>query len=70
MIRKDLNQLAFSIVQQATDDTPQAVITDHQANSRKGGIVGGAARAKKLSAEERRAIAAKAAAARWRSNKP
>jgi len=33
---------------------------------RKGGQVGGAARAKKLSQEERRAIAKKAAATRWK----
>lgn len=35
---------------------------------RRGGLKGGAARAKKLSAEQRKAIASKAARARWRSD--
>ena len=36
---------------------------------RKGGLVGGKARAKKLTAEQRSAIAKKAARARWRITK-
>jgi len=70
MPRKDLNQTAFSIVQLATGEIAPPVITDHKANSRKGGLVGGAARASALTAEERQAIAKKAAAARWQKSRP
>lgn len=68
--RLDLNQLAKSIVDQATGEeleqpqepekNPSAV-----ALGRLGGLKGGAARAKKLTAEERSEIAKKAAKARW-----
>lgn len=72
----DLNTKAFSIVQKATGSgsvnnevvkkpepvkNPAAV-----ALGRLGGIKGGKARAKSLSAEARRAIAKSAAQARWR----
>ena len=68
----DLNRLAKSIVDQATTDeqlqqkaleegkNPAAVIL-----GRLGGLKGGKARAVKLSAEERRQIAQKAAQSRW-----
>lgn len=69
--RLDLNQLGKSIVDQATgeeqkqpeesDKNPAAV-----ALGRLGGLKGGAARAKKLTAEERSEIAKKAASARWK----
>lgn len=72
--RLDLNQLAKSIVDQATGEeskqpeepekNPAAV-----ALGRLGGLKGGAARAKKLTAEERSDIAKKAASARWGKNK-
>jgi hypothetical protein len=39
---------------------------DRKAGSRKGGLKGGAARAKSLSATERNAIAKKGAKARWK----
>ena len=68
--RLDLNQLAKAIVDEVTDEeekqpeepekNPAAV-----ALGRLGGLKGGAARAKKLTAEERSEIAKKAAAARW-----
>ncbi len=45
---------------EASDDQPKK--TEAQ---RKGGLKGGKARAEKLSAEERREIAKKGAAARW-----
>jgi hypothetical protein len=41
-----------------------------RAFGRAGGKVGGDARAKKLTAEERREIARKAAQARWRKERP
>lgn len=66
----DLNKLASSIVEDATDPKP---VPDDGKNpaavelGRRGGLVGGKARAKKLTAEQRRDIAKKAAAARWRT---
>lgn len=65
----DLAQLAKAIVDEATDQTktlpedtrdPAAVSL-----GRRGGLVGGKARAAKLSPEQRKAIAQRAAAARW-----
>ena len=68
----DLNRLAASIVEAATSEpdaetppegngkNPHAV-----ALGRLGGMKGGKARAKKLSPEQRREIAQKAAKARW-----
>ena len=75
---KDLNELAKSIVDQATDEAqekpteapnldgknPAAV-----ALGRLGGKKGGPARAKKLSAKERARIAQKAAEAHWGEGK-
>ncbi len=64
----DVNEMAFSIVQKATGEpekNPAAV-----ALGRLGGQKGGLARAKKLSAAKRRAIAQKGAAARWKKKKP
>jgi hypothetical protein len=71
----DLNQLAASIVGAATtqDTTPAK---PHEKNpaavalGRLGGKKGGPARAKRLSAEQRRQIAQKAARTRWKSRKP
>jgi len=68
--RKDLNQLAASIVAQATDDEPKQPEQPEKnpaavALGRLGGLKGGAARAKKLTAKERSEIAKKAAKARW-----
>ncbi len=68
--RKDLNQLAKSIVDQATDEAPVQSAKPEKnpaavALGRLGGVKGGAARAKKLTAQERSEIAKKAAKARW-----
>lgn len=64
----DANQRAASVVAAATGQTsrtrrknPAAV-----ALGRRGGLVGGKARAAKLSPEERSDIARRAAAARWK----
>ena len=62
---KDINVIASNVVNQATDEehivkNPAAV-----ALGRLGGLKGGKARAEKLSPEERREIAIKAAKARW-----
>lgn len=67
--RKDINQTAFSVVQQAIGEVePEAMDESKKAaieSGRKGGLKGGTARAKKLTAEERSEIAKKAAKARW-----
>src|SRR5262249_39232572 len=69
----DPNQLAYRIVQQATGEIPKEEPTDTGKNpaavtlGRLGGLKGGKARAKLLSAEDRREIAKKAALARWKT---
>lgn len=68
----DINQRAKSIVDLATGgavETPQevdALKAAAAALGRKGGLKGGKARAKSLSAKRRSEIAKKAAAARWK----
>ena len=65
----DLNRLATSIVDEATGTAPDPDEGKNPAAvalGRLGGKKGCKARAAKLSAEERREIAKKAAAARWR----
>ena len=66
MPKKDLNQLAKFIVDQATGEIPPKPVPTGKAKSGQlGGLKGGDARAKKLTAEERSEIAKKAAAKRW-----
>ena len=69
MARKDTNQIAFAVVQQATGETSAPVETVKAKSGRKGGIKGGLSRAAALSPEQRSAIAKRAAAARWTSKK-
>ncbi len=75
----DLNRLAAAIVGDATGDEPASVV-DLAANEpgkdpaavelgRRGGKVGGKARADRMSAEERSKAARKAAQARWAKKK-
>jgi hypothetical protein len=65
----DLNRLAASIVA-ATSDEPDDPYEGKDPAAvelgRRGGLKGGRARAERLTAEQRSAIARKAAAARWR----
>jgi hypothetical protein len=68
---KDINETAFNIVAQATGtDKPEP--KDEGKNpaavalGRLGGIKGGKARAEKLTPEQRKEIAQKAARARWK----
>lgn len=72
-LKKDLNKLALSIVDQATGETPVSIDAGKNpaavALGRLGGLKGGKARAKKLSKKKRTAIAKKAALVRWK-NKP
>ena len=68
---RDLNRLAASIVRDSTDeDQADDLVDDGKdpaavALGRKGGLKGGKARAAKLTAEQRSAIARRAAQARW-----
>lgn len=74
---RDVNQLAKSIIEQATGEAPVAQ-NEPQLDAlqegknpaavelgRRGGLKGGKARAAKLSAKKRSEIAKKAAQARW-----
>jgi hypothetical protein len=65
---RDINQLAASIVEAATN--PKEEIPEKNpaavALGRLGGLKGGKARAKALSAKKRKEIAKKAAGARWK----
>lgn len=74
---KDLNQLAYEIVRLSTEEPEEKPIEPEQPKERsliseylsqigkKGGLKGGPARAKKLSAKRRSIIAQGAARARW-----
>lgn len=66
---KDPNQLAAEIVRLTTEDEEapkRSPISEYLASiGRKGGLKGGKARAKKLSAKKRSEIAKKAARKRW-----
>lgn len=71
--RLDLNLLAKRIVDEATGEAPSTEPKPEknktaQELGRLGGLKGGAARAKKLTAEERSEIAKLAAAARWKKS--
>ena len=66
----DTNKRAKSIVDIATGESEEKEIDPikaaAQALGRKGGLKGGKARAKSLTAKQRKEIAKKAAAARWK----
>lgn len=66
----DLNRLAAAIVGDATDETPQDLESQQALAGRLGGSKGGKARAQKLSAERRAAIARAAANSRWAKKPP
>ena len=71
---RDFNSRAFDSVARLTGTAPPEPVPEPEDPvktaaallGRRGGLKGGAARAAKLSPEERSAIAKKAAAARWR----
>jgi hypothetical protein len=71
--RKDLNELAFSILRQATGEvTPEPIDEKKKAaqeSGRRGGLIGGAVRASKLTPAHRSEIAKKAAEKRWETTK-
>jgi hypothetical protein len=72
---KDPNKLAYEIIRMSTEEPEEKVVEPPKERSpiseylakigKKGGLKGGPARAKKLSANKRKAIAEKAAKARW-----
>jgi len=70
-ILKDPNILAAQIVHEATDEEKPAEKRQKDPAAvelgRRGGLKGGKARAEKLSARRRSAIAKRAAAARWKN---
>jgi hypothetical protein len=67
---EDVNEAAFRIVAEATREGQEpdrdAVSAAAAALGRRGGLKGGPARAAALTPSKRKAIAKKAAAARWR----
>jgi hypothetical protein len=68
--RPDINQLAYMVVQQATGQAPKQEPPPEKnvhavTLGRLGGLKGGKARADKLTPEERKEIAKKAAEKRW-----
>lgn len=70
---EDMNEAAFRVAAQATEEAGAAQESDRAdvsaaaaALGRLGGLKGGPVRAKTLSATKRKAIAKKAAAARWK----
>jgi hypothetical protein len=65
--RKDFSQVALDVVRQATGEQPApSEPTPKQEAARKGGLKGGAARAAKLTPEQRAETARIAAQARWK----
>ena len=65
---RDANQLAKNILDIATGEAEDPKPTERQLASRKGGLVGGAGRAKALTEAQRLEIAKKAARARWKKS--
>jgi len=69
MPKKDINQLAKFLVDQATGEIPpKAAPTGKAKSGRQGGLIGGRARANKLTPEELSIAGKKAIAARWKKN--
>jgi hypothetical protein len=70
MPRKDINQIAFAVVQQASGQVTKLTPTPKAISGRKGGLKGGQSRAAALTAKQRSEIAKKAAQSRWKRRKP
>ena len=64
----DINVRAFRTVHAVVDEPMEP--NKRKVSSRKGGLAGGPARAKSVSAERRSEIARKASLARWKKNTP
>ncbi len=74
-LRRDVNQIASAIVNRTIELADKIVPIKKKKNpaavalGRRGGLKGGKARAEKLTPEQRRASAVKAARARWDKHK-
>jgi hypothetical protein len=73
---KDINEIAFNVVQAAIGNAPKPEKPPEKEKNpaavelgRLGGLKGGRARADKLTAEQRKEIASKAANSRWNQKK-
>lgn len=68
--RKDFTQVAFNVVQQATGEVqPKSEETKKDSSAVALGRLGGRARAKKLTEQERKDAARKAVTKRWEATK-
>ncbi len=71
-IKKDLNESAYDLVQQVTNQNQTETLPAKNpaavALGRLGGLKGGKARAKKLSSGQRSGIAKRAASIRWKGH--
>ncbi len=65
----DLNVRAFRTVQEALKTGNPTEIDARKAAARKGGLIGGPARATSISAERRAEIARKASTVRWKKQR-
>jgi hypothetical protein len=66
MSKKDINETAFFVLEQITDEDRKQVKSEAAVTlGRAGGLKGGKARANSLTPERRKEIAQKAAAKRW-----
>jgi len=71
--RKDFVQVAHSVFQQASGESPAPEaekLAGKKADSSKGGLKGGKTRMNALTPEERQELAKKAATARWSKTAP
>jgi hypothetical protein len=64
MPKKDMNQIAFATLLQATGEAPKPVTTLRQENGRKGGLKGGKKRMELLTPEQKSELGKKAREAR------
>ncbi len=64
MPKKDVNQIAFSMMLQATGDAPKSKLSVRQENGRKGGLKGGKTRMELMTPEQKSELGKKAREAR------
>jgi hypothetical protein len=70
---RDMNQWAKNMVDLATGEAETTIAETRSPArefAREGGLKGGVARARSLTPEQRKAIAKKAASARWKKGRP
>ena len=64
MPKKDVNQIAFAMMLQATGEVPKSKPTLRQENGRKGGLTGGKTRMELMTPEQKSELGKKAREAR------